>query len=91
MCGGLPHPKKILLQDKIFKLPKTYQNTIKLLGRVFLYEYREQSADFQKQSADFQKQLSFGLVLFWGLWKTHSCMLIPNCTRNHTITYTYIK
>jgi hypothetical protein len=32
MCGGLPHPKKILLQDKIFKLPKTYQNTIKLLG-----------------------------------------------------------
>jgi hypothetical protein len=21
---------------------------------------------------------TFGLVLFWGLWKTHSCMLYPN-------------
>ena len=22
------------------------------------------------------------------LWNTHSCMFFPNCTRNHTITYT---
>ena len=27
---------------------------------------------------------------FWRFWETHSCMFFPNCTRNHTITYTYI-
>jgi hypothetical protein len=25
---------------------------------------------------------------FDALWKTHSCMFYPNCTRNHPITYT---
>jgi hypothetical protein len=28
--------------------------------------------------------------IFWSLWKTHSCMLYSNCTRNHAITYTKI-
>jgi hypothetical protein len=35
-----------------------------------------------------QIALVLRLVLFWDLWKTHSCMLYPNCTRNHAITYT---
>ena len=26
---------------------------------------------------------------FYSLWKTHSCVFFPNCTRNHTITYIY--
>ena len=30
--GGLTHVTKILLQHKIFKLPKTFQNAIKLLA-----------------------------------------------------------
>ena len=34
---------------------------------------------------------SCGLVQFWRYRKTHSCMLFPNCTRNHAITYTYIE
>ena len=25
---------------------------------------------------------------FVGLWKIYSCLFIPNCTRNHVITYT---
>ena len=32
--------------------------------------------------------LSIILVLFCGLWKTHSCMLFPNCTRNNAISIT---
>ena len=27
---------------------------------------------------------------FVGLWKNYSCLFIPNCTRNHVITYTNI-
>ena len=30
----------------------------------------------------------YGLMQLWTLWKTNSCKLIPNWTRNHLITYT---
>ena len=32
--------------------------------------------------------IEFRLVLFLDLWKTHSYVYFPNCTRNHAITYT---
>ena len=32
-----------------------------------------------------------GSCTFVGLWKIYSCLFIPNCTRNHVITYTYIN
>ena len=32
--------------------------------------------------------ISTGSCTFIGLWKIHSCLFIPNCTRNHVITYT---
>jgi hypothetical protein len=46
-------------EHKIFKLPKTFQNTIKLLGRVrFSQNIANISADKDTQSADFQKHLA---------------------------------
>ena len=36
-----------------------------------------------------QEKISpFWLVNFVSLWKIYSCLFIPNCTRNHVITYT---
>ena len=32
--------------------------------------------------------ISTGSCTFIGLWKIPSCLFIPNCTRNHVITYT---
>ena len=41
---------------------------------------------FQKRTNCTRPSDSCNFVRFW---KTHSCMFFPNCTRNHTITYTY--
>jgi len=32
--------------------------------------------------------ISTGSCTFFGPWKIHSCLFIPNCTWNHVITYT---
>ena len=45
-----------------------------------------------KNSQTFQR-LQIALILraraiFCSLWKIYSCLFIPNCTRNHLITYT---
>ena len=42
---------------------------------------------FQKRTNCTRPSDSCNFVHFW---KTHSCMFFPNCTRNHTITYTKI-
>ena len=48
-----------------------------------------------KHSQIFQRlQIALALrarAIFCSLWKICSCLFIPNCTRNHLITYTYFS
>ena len=48
------------------------------------------SACKKKKIFNFQQQIALPLraVRFCCLRKIHSCSFIPNCTRNHVVTYT---